>query len=473
VNNSSIEIGLPYLQRELRVILHLTVPLATSFLVSMVMGVTDTIMMGRVSSDALAAGGLAANVAFLLSVMAQGLISAVQPMVAQMRGAGDHAGFSRILSAGLLLGFLASLPIVLVLVKIDTLFGILNEPRQISVLALEYLTAFAWGVPASMLQCVLRFYLSALERTRVIMVVTIVSCLVNFGLNWVLIFGHFGFKALGLSGSGYATAITSWGMTACFALYLWGARLAPPNLFRNWTDVARGMRDVMRLGWPIAGIYLVEVGLFVISGLMIGWFGPIALTSHQICLNIATFTLMVPLAIGQAATVRIGYYVGAGALQRAQVVGFMAIGLGVGFMTLMAVIITSLMRPIFHLYLNALDPNVDAVLALGGRMIILAGIFQVFDGAQAVAASALRGLGDTQAALIIGIVGYWVIGMPLGAGLAFWLDFGPIGLWWGFTLGLVAVSVMLTLRFRHRIAHMLAVEQARPSSVALVDRVIN
>ncbi len=187
-----------------------------------------------------------------------------------------------------------------------------------------------------------------------------------------------------------------------------------------------------------------------------GWFGPIALAAHQICLNIASFTFMVPLAIGQAATVRVGYYVGGGALRRARVAGFTAIGLGVAFMMLTAATITSLSRPIFHLYLDAADPQLDAVVALGGQMIVLAALFQMFDGAQVVAAGALRGLKDTRAALLAGIAAYWGLGMPLGAGLAFGLGFGPIGLWWGFVGGLVAIAILLSLRFGQRTARMIA-----------------
>jgi multidrug resistance protein, MATE family len=461
MDGSRTQIGRPSWRRELTEILILAAPLATALLAQMAMGITDTIMMGHVSSDALAAGGLGASVAFLLIITAQGLAVSIQPIIAQARGAGDHSGFGRTLAAGLVVSLLAALPIMLMLPHIDVLLNAIAEPRRISALTLQYERAFVWGVPAGMLQFALRNYLAALERTRVIMIVVMIGFLINLGLNWVLVFGHLGFPALGLSGSGYATAITWWGMLAGFALHLRRADLLPADLFRpGWAELGRGIWAVLELGWPIAGIYLVEMGLFSASSLLMGRFGPVALAAHQICLNLASFTFMVPLAISQAATVRVGFHIGSSDVRRARAAGYMALAVGTGFMMVMAAAITSLARPIFHLYLDAADPNLEAVLTLGRQMIILAALFQMFDGAQVVAAGALRGLKDTRASLIAGVIGYWGLGMPIGAGLAFGLGLGPIGLWWGFLGGLAAVATLLNLRFRLRISRLVALAGA-------------
>jgi MATE family multidrug resistance protein len=457
MDGSRTAVGRPHWRRELIEILFLAAPLAAAQLAQMAMGITDTIMMGRVSTEALAAGGLGASIAFMLIISAQGLVASIQPIVAHARGAGDHSGFGRTLAAGLVITLLVASPIVLVLIHIDRLLDALGEPHQISILTLQYESAFVWGVPAGMMQFALRNYLSSLERPRIIMIVVVSACLGNLALNWILVFGHLGFPALGLSGSGYATSIIWWCMLAGFALHLRFARLLPSDLFRpGWAALWRAAGALLHLGWPIAGIYLLEIGLFSGSGLLMGWFGPVALAAHQICLNLASLTFMVPMAISQAATVRVGFHVGGGALHRARAAGFAALALGVGFMSLMAVTITSLAGPIFHLYLDNADPNLDAVVALGGQMIVLAAFFQMFDGAQVVAAGALRGLKDTTASLIAGAIGYWGLGMPIGAGLAFGLGFGPIGLWWGFVGGLVAVSTLLTLRFHQRIGRMIA-----------------
>jgi multidrug resistance protein, MATE family len=447
----------PSWRRELIEILVLSAPLATAQLAQMAMGITDTIMLGRVSSDALAAGGLAANVAFMMLITGQGLVASLQPLIAQGRGAADHSSFARVLAAGLIVSALAAVPIVLVLLQIDTLLDAIGEPHAISMLAASYAKAFVWGVPAGMVQFTLRNYLSALERPRIIMVTVLTACIANLGLNWALVFGHLGLPALGLRGSGYATSITWWGMFIAFGLHLRLARLVPDRLFRlDGAELWRGTRAVLALGWPIAGIYLVECGLFSVSSLLMGWFGAVALAAHQICLNIASFTFMVPLAISQAATVRVGFHIGAGAVHRARAAGIAAIGLGVGFMLITAVTMTSLSQPIFQIYLDRADPNLAAVLGLGARLIVIAALFQMFDGAQVVAAGALRGLKDTRASLIAGAIGYWGLGMPLGASLAFWFGLGPVGLWWGFVGGLVAVSIMLSWRFHRHAARLIA-----------------
>ena len=456
MDGSRTQVGQPSWRRELIEILVLAAPLATAQLAQMAMGITDTIMMGRVGSDALAAGGLGANVAFLLIIVGQGLVASIQPIVAQARGAADHSSFGRTLAAGLLISLLAAVPIVLALNHIDLLLDAIGEPPKIAALTLDYEQAFAWGVPAGMLQFALRNYIAAMERPRILMVVVMGAAIANFGFNWVLVFGHLGFPALGLAGSGYATSLSWWSMLLAFVIHLRLTHLLPRDLFRvSAADLRRGMGTVLHLGWPIAGIYLVEVGLFSVSSLLMGWFGPIALAAHQICLNIASFTFMVPLAIGQAATVRVGYYIGGGALRRARIAGFTAIGLGVGFMTVTAATITTLSRPIFYLYLDADDPKLDAVLEMGGQMIVLAALFQMFDGAQVVAAGALRGLKDTHAALIAGAIGYWGLGMPIGAGLAFGAKLGPVGLWWGFVVGLIAAAILLSLRFGQRTKRMI------------------
>jgi multidrug resistance protein, MATE family len=461
MDGSRTLIGRPSWRRELIEILILAAPLATALLAQMAMGITDTIMMGRVSSDALAAGGLGASVAFMMIITGQGLLTGMQPVVAQGRGAGDHSAFGRTLAAGLIMSLLISLPIILVLINIDRILDALGEPHGISVLAQSYERAFVWGVPAGLLQYTLRNYLSALERPRIIMVVVLIAFLVNLGLNWALVFGHLGMPALGLSGSGYATSITWWGMLAGFAVHLRLARLLPADLFRpGWSALGRGIGALLHVGWPIAGSYLVEIGLFSGSSLLQGWFGPVALAAHQICLNLASFSFMMPMAISQAATVRVGFHAGGGDLRRARAAGFAALALGIGVMTVTAATMTTLARAIFNIYLDADDPNFGPILALGGRMMVLAALFQVFDGAQVVAAGALRGLKDTRVALIVAIIGYWCLGMPIGAGLAFGVGLGPVGLWWGFVTGLVVVSILLTWRFRQRMAHMIALVPA-------------
>ncbi|MDB5363615.1 MAG: family efflux transporter [Rhodospirillales bacterium] len=451
--------GRPSRRRELTEILGLAIPLAAAQVATMLMSITDSVMLGHLSSDALAAGGLGANVAFMLIILMQGLQAGIQPLIAQARGAGDARPIGRAVWGGLIIGALAILPIMLLLVRIDDFLRLVGEPEAIVEPVLVYERAFVWSIPAAALMGLLRYFLSAMERPRVAMMVAFAGIGINLLLNWMLIFGNLGAPALGLAGSGYATSATWWLMGLVLSVYVAQAKLLPHDFWRlAWAERRRGFVAVFRLGWPIAGIYAVEVGLFSVSSLLMGRFGPIAVAAHQICLGVASLTFMVPLAIGQAATVRVGFHMGAGAVARARLAGFSAIGLGVGFMSCTAVAIAFGRQLVFAFYLESDDPSYGQVVSLGMNLLAVACVFQTFDGAQVVAAGALRGVKDTRVPMLLGAVGYWGLGMTLGAGLAFWVGLGPVGLWWGFVCGLSTVSLLLCLRFRALMGRYLAVQ---------------
>ena len=451
--------GRPSRRRELTEILGLAIPLAAAQVATMLMSITDSVMLGHLSSGALAAGGLGANVAFMLIILMQGMQAGIQPLIAQARGAGDKGPIGRAVWGGLIVGALCVLPIMLLLVRIDGFLRLIGEPPDIAASVQVYAGAFVWSIPAAAAMGVLRYFLSAIERTRVAMMVALAGVGINLLLNWVLIFGHLGLPAFGLAGSGYATS-TTWALMACaLAGYIGHARLLPSDFWRlAWADRLRGLKAVFRLGWPIAGIYAVEVGLFSASSLLMGRFGAVAVAAHQICLGVASLTFMVPLAIGQAATVRVGFHMGGGALARARLAGFVAIGMGVAFMSCTAVAIAFGRHLVFAFYLDRDDPSYGQVVSLGMNLLAVACVFQMFDGAQVVAAGALRGLKDTRVPMLLGALGYWGLGMTIGAGLAFGVGFGPVGLWWGFVCGLATVSVLLCLRFRALMGRYLAVK---------------
>jgi MATE family multidrug resistance protein len=451
--------GRPSRRRELAEILGLAIPLAGAQVATMLMSITDSVMLGHLSSDALAAGGMSVNIAFMLIILMQGLQAGMQPLIAQARGAGDAAPIGRAVWGSLIIGVLAVPPIVLILLHSDDLLVAIGEPPAIASSVVVYLRAFAWSVPASALVGLLRYFLSAMERPRVTLVTAMGGVGINLLLNWALIFGHLGLPALGLAGSGYATSITWAAMGLALAAYIGRSHLLPAGFWRlAWAERRRGLRSVFRLGWPIAGIYAVEVGLFSAASLMMGWFGAVAVAAHQICIGVASLTFMVPLAISQAATVRVGFHMGAGAVARARLAGFTAIGLGVGFMSCTAIAIALGRHLVFAFYLDRDDPNYDQVVSLGMNLLAVACVFQMFDGAQVVAAGALRGVKDTRVPMLLGAFGYWGLGMTVGLLLAFWAGLGPVGLWWGFVGGLATVAILLTLRFRALMGRYLAVQ---------------
>jgi MATE family multidrug resistance protein len=433
---------------ELGDLLQLAIPLAVSQVGLILMNLTDSVMMGRWSAEALAAGGLAGNVAITLIIVPQGLLTAMQPILAQLRGAADHGPFARTLAAAFTLALAAAMPIILLLLQIDRILVATGTDRHLAAMALDYEYGYVWGVPAALWQICCRFYLSSLERPRIILITICVACIANGMMNWVLIWGHLGLPAFGMRGSAYATAISCWGMAIALTLYSARNHLFPPGLLRvRWDELIRGLHELVSIGWAIAGTIMVEVALFTTSTLLMAHFGASPLAAHQICLGIATITFMVPMAIGQASTVRVGFHVGAGQPQLARQAGMIALCIGIGFMCVMAASLKLLSRPIINLYIDPKDPQLEAIMAIGRHLIGIAALFQMCDGAQAVASGALRGLRDTRAALIAAIFGYWVIGMPCGVILAFVLGWGPSGLWWGFVAGLVGVSISLCWRF--------------------------
>ncbi len=442
---------------ELSQLLALAVPLAVSQVWLIAMNVTDSVMMGRLSAESLAAGGLAGTVAFSMLIFTQGLLMALQPILAQYRGAGDLAAVPRVVAATFAMALICSVPIILSLLLVDKLLILSGTEAPLAAMALDYEKGFVWGIPAALWQMTCRYYLSALERPRIILISTLAACLGNVLFNWILIYGHFGMPAFGLRGSAYATSLSCWGMALSMTIYAARRKLLPDGILHvRLAGLGKGLAELFRIGWPIACTIIAEMGLFSVSTVLMGRFGPVPLAAHQICLGISSLTFMVPMAIGQASTVRVGFHIGAGQPYLARQAGFLSLGLGIGFMALSATGLKLFSGPVIRLYLDANDPEMESVLAIGRQMITLAALFQLFDGAQTVGSGALRGLKDTHAAMIFAMTGYWGLGLPLGVLLAFFLGAGPTGLWWGFVAGLAAVALLMSGRFAMKSSRLVA-----------------
>lgn len=438
--------------RELRATLGLALPLAGAQLAQILMGFTAATMMGRLGDDALAAGGLGTGLAFMVTLILQGLLTAVGPLAAHALGAGEEERVDAILGHGLLIaGAFSMLGMLLVANLHFFLAAVGHAPSLVRATGL-YLSAILWGLPAALGYAALRSYLSALSRTMPLMVVLLFCLALNAVLNYALIFGHFGFAPGGVAGSGYATAIVQWVQFAALGAYV--------CLRRHGTgrSIVRGVlrpdrREalaLLRLGWPIAGIFALEAGIFSTVGVLAGLLGTASLAAHQVALGICSIDFMVPLGFGHAATVRVALAKGAGQMAAARRAGTIAFACGVGFMAVMALVLLYAPGSIVALYLDRANPANDEAVAIAMQLLFVAALFQVFDGAQGVAAGALRGLRDTSVPLVIAVIGYWGVGFTSSWILAFPLGFGAAGLWWGLALGLAAVAIPLGLRF-HRL----------------------
>lgn len=439
----------PRFSHELRATLRLAAPLALAQLAQMGMGLTDTILLGALGRDALAAGGLGAGLFFTVSAVLQGLVFGVGILVAHARGAETYDKIPAVLRGGFVVATLVALPLMIVLWNIEQILLAVGEPQQLAHDVQRYVRILLFATPASLWLAVQRSYLAAMGRTRLVMTVAMVALVVNGVLNYALIHGKFGLPEMGLLGSCTATVIAVWGMMLATAA---GMRRTRHSTGEPRTKPApvdwKIVRELLHLGWPISITLGVEVLLFLVGALMMGVISTTALAAHQVALNIASLTFMVPLGIAQAANVRVGFHMGARSPYAARRAGFAAFALGVSFMALMGVVMITAPHQIAALFnLDAAKPADAEVIAVVVQLLMICALFQIFDGAQTIAAGALRGLKDTRVPAMLAGFSYWGVGFPIAWSLGFPLGWGATGIWWGLALGLATAAIVLNTRF--------------------------
>jgi multidrug resistance protein, MATE family len=428
-------------------LIRLALPIVAVQVGMMAMGVVDTLMVGRVSAVALAA--VAVGNIFVFGVVALGLgtLMALDPLVAQAVGAEDQPAIARAVQRGLVLAGVLSCGLSLALLPGETLLRLLGQPEEIVPLAAAYARANIPGVFPFLAFVMLRQSLQAMGRTRPIVVTIVAANGANVLLNWALIFGHLGSPPLGAVGSGWATSICRGIMAAGLLAFAW--RDLRPAL-RPWRREALEPGALLRMFWlglPIGVQIQLEYGAFGLIALLMGRLGTLAVAAHQVALNLASLTFMVPLGVSAAAAVRVGQAVGRNDAAGSRAAARAALVTGVGFMTTTAALF--LLAP--QLLARAYTPDM-VVVGLAATLIPIAGVFQVFDGLQAVAAGVLRGWGDTRSPMIVNLIGFWLIGTPVSLYLGFVAGGGPRGLWWGLVAGLAVVALALLLLVRRRLA---------------------
>ena len=428
-------------RRELHATLALAAPIALVQLGTNLMGAVDTVFVGHLSASALAAVALG-NLYFMnVSIVGSGLLLGLDPLLAQAVGAADAPALTRALQRGVVLTILLAAVLSFPLAVAAPVLAAFRQPPDVVPDAARYLLHSIPGLLPYLVFGVLRQALQALHTTRAILITILLANLLNAALDWVLVFGHLGFAAHGVVGSAWATAASRW-LMALVLLALARRELAPH--LRPWhADSLAGapLARIVGLGAPIGLQQWLEVSAFGAIGLLMGRLGTREMASHQIALNLASTTFMVPLGVAAAAAVRVGHAIGAGDMPRARAAARAALLCGAGFMAGAAVLMLAFPVAIARIY------TIDgAVVALAASLIPIAGVFQVFDGVQAVSAGILRGAGDTRAPLLVNLGGFWLVGIPVSAALAFWWHLGALGLWWGLVAGLAAVALFLALR---------------------------
>lgn len=434
------------LRAEVGGVVRLATPVVLVQLGMMMLGIVDTMMLGRVSGEALAAGALGNTVTFAIGIGALGILMALDPLIAQAWGAGDHQEVARHFETGTVLAVALSVPMSLLMWYAEPALLLARQDPTLASDAALYLRYLVPGNAAFLLFVVFRQTIQAMSLVWPAVLAMAVANAVNVVANYTLVFGHFGFPALGVVGSAIATSISRWVM--CIGVLVVSRRI----FARYWRGFPwRALRprahfEVLRLGLPIGVHISLELWIFATVGLMMGSLGPIKLAGHQIALNLASVSFMVPLGIAAAAATRVGNAIGRGEVEAARRSAVVCLALGASVMAAFGVLFRLAPWPLARAY----TPEAE-VLAVAVVLVPIAGVFQVADGVQVVAAGILRGTADTRVPALIALVGFWGVGMPLAVLLGFHLDMGPRGLWWGLTAGLATVALLLAVRTRFRL----------------------
>lgn len=438
------------LRAELAPMLRLALPVVLAELGWMSMGIVDTIMVAPLGPAAIGATGIGASLHMAFAVFGMGLLLGLDTLVSQAHGAGDHRDCHRWLVHGIAMGAGLSVPILAVCFGVLAAIPHLGFHPDVGPLLHEYFGIVIWSTLPLLLYAAVRRYLQGMHVVAPIAFALVTANLLNAAANWTLIYGRLGLPELGVAGAAWATCLSRVYMLGV----LWVAA--------RWIDSARaaGLAEVSRrlsrerfarlwrLGFPAATQVTLEVGVFGLATALAGRLDPVSSASHQIALNIAGAAFMVPLGVASAGAVRVGSRVGARNPHGAARAGWMAILLGSGFMCTTA--LAFLVAPGTLIGLFSPGPE---VVALGASLLLVAAVFQLFDGLQAVATGALRGLGSTRMAMMVNLAGHWFIGLPIAYVLCFPLGFGVLGLWMGLSIGLIVCGVVLTWYWHRRITH--------------------
>lgn len=430
---------------ETRALLVLGGPVIGAQLVQISMNFVDAVMAGRLSAEDLAAVSVGGSLWMPIFVLGMGILMSVSPTVAHSYGAGEEGVIGHQVRQGLWLSLLVAAGSFVLIRNCHWLFDWLGVDERIIPTAIGYLRAVSWGMPASCAFTALRGFSEAVSMTRPILFISVVGLVVNIAGNYILMHGHLGAPRLGAVGCGVATALVMWIMLACLVLWIvcepCYRRFNPFSRFE--APDLRALVTLTRLGAPIGVSLFMEGSLFAAVALLLGRFGPDVVAAHQIALNVASITFMVPLGIAIAVTVRVGQSMGRGDLGAAQRTGTVGAGLALSFMAIAALVIASVPQWIVRIY----TPDAD-VQGMAVRLLTMAAIFQVFDGLQVAGSGALRGLKDTTIPMGITFLAYWGLGLPIGYLMGITWNGGAQAIWTGLIVGLAVAALLLNMRFQ-------------------------
>ena len=434
------------LRQHLRATASLALPVAIGQLGHVMLGVTDSLMVGRLGHVPLASASLGNSVFILILVLAIGLASAITPLTAIARGEDDHEQAGIVLRQGLLLNSIVGVILVASTILLSNILPYLNQPSDVVERAIPYLRIMGFSFFPMMVFVSFRNFIEGLSFTRPAMVIILLANLVNVGGNWVFIYGNLGMPALGLNGAGYSSLCVEVFAAIAIVIYVFRSprfrRYQPLLEFRSF-NIPMQIR-LLRIGVPSGVQYFFEAGSFSFSAIMLGWLGATALAAHQIAISLASISFMITLGVSHAATIRVGHAMGQKDRGLVRQAGFSAVILAIGLMSTAALTFI-----LFSDFLPTLYISDAEVIPLASTLLILAAAFQLSDGLQVVGHGLLRGMTDVTVPMFIAIVAYWIIGLPLGYFFGFVVELGAPGVWMGFVAGLSTAAGAFLFRF-HR-----------------------
>ncbi len=426
----------------------LAIPVSVGQLGHIMLGVVDSFMVGKLGAAPLAAASLANGLFFLILVIGIGLSMAITALVAIAKGENDYEKCGVIVRQALLVNIVFSILLTVMTYIAAQLVFYLHQQPEVAKLTNSYLEILSISIIPFMLFQTYRQFNEGLSYTKPPMYIAILANIINVIGNWIFIYGNFGMPALGLDGAGYATLATRIFMglgMMFFTIKSSKFKLYDPTLQFKKIDF-HIIKKLINLGLPTGLMYSMEVGAFAIAAVIIGWFGSVELAAHQIAINLASVSYMIVLGISAASTIRVGNYFGKKKIEEIKLAGFSALLLGLLFMSITGIIFISLKNFLPSLYIN--DPK---VINVASGLLIVAAMFQLSDGAQAVGIGTLRGLTDAKIPMVISFIAYWIIGIPVGYILGFYYHLGVTGVWLGLFCGLTVAAVLFFIRFKFKL----------------------
>ena len=413
----------------------------------MAMTVVDTIMVGRLGPEAIGAIGLGSSAFYTLAIFGMGLLLGLDTLVSQSFGAGDRDDCHRSLAQGVYGAVFITVPLMAIFSLMPPAFYALGIDVTVSGMAGSFVRTLNLSTFPLLLYAAFRRYLQGIGHVRPVMFVLLSANLINWFFNWLLIQGRWGLPTLGVVGSALSTCVARAYMALMLGFFIfWFERGLKPG-FRNLLQLPdwRRLKLLAHIGLPAATQILLEVGAFGAAAVLAGKLNAIALAAHQIAINCAAVTYMVPLGVASAGAVAVGQAVGRGEPETAKRDGWIAIALACGFMICSAITFIAIPRAIIQIYTRN-----EQVLQIGAGLLAIAALFQLFDGIQTVATGVLRGVADTRTPMMVNLVGYWAFGLPIGYLLCFRMGRGVYGLWWGLTVALIAIALVLLSHWQRK-----------------------